>query len=78
MMMMKKMAVKAASITPLRVMLASTRQLLRLCSYQACFLILKDAKFKEKSLVCSIGKDILEIFSNFPINETDIDLDDLT
>lgn len=66
--MMTKMAMKTASVSPVMVI-----------PYQGSFetvatkwiLILKTAKFKEKVLVYSTGKDTVKIFSDFPVNKRD-------
>lgn len=41
------------------------------CGYQVWIFILKTAKFKEKVLVYSTGKDAIQIFSDFPVNKRD-------
>ena len=53
-----------------------TRQLLKLSLSSMFFLVLNHAKFTEKALIYSTEKDTFGIYSCFPVNKTNIGLDD--
>lgn len=66
---MTKMAMKTASISP--VMVIPYQGSFETVATKCGFFILKTAKFKEKVLVYSTGKDAIQIFSDFPVNKRD-------
>ena len=69
--MMTKMAMKTASISPVMVIPYQGSFETVAFDLEVWILILKTAKFKEKVLVYSTGKDTVKIFSDFPVNKRD-------